>query len=262
MTPTHARRAGAITIIAAAAAALAGCGGVGARLTFNDTVKTKVTEIVMSGGSGDVTVKTAKVTETQITRIIHRNSDPGETFQLKGTVLNIDTDCGHNCNVSYEITAPEGVAVSGELASGDVGLTGIATADVTVRSGDIAIQGATGKVKVKATSGDITVADSAGPVAVETTSGDLHAIEIGGPVTAKVTSGDVDLKLSAVTSVTAEATSGDVNVIVPAGAYQVRTHTGSGDANLGGITNDATSKNVLDIGTGSGDVSIVAAPAA
>jgi hypothetical protein len=262
MTSTHLRRAGAVTIIAAAAAALAGCGGVGARLTFNDTVKTKVTQIVMTGGHGDVMVKTAKVPETQITRVIHRNSDPGETFKVTGSVLSIDTDCGHNCSVQYEITAPEGVAVAGKLSSGDIGLTDIATANVTVQSGDIAIQGATGEVKLTATSGDITIADTSGPATIQTTSGDLHGLNVGGPVTAKVTSGDVELMLSTAASVTAHATSGDVKVIVPAGPYQVRTRTGSGDETLAGITNDATAKNMLDVGTSSGDVSIVAAPAA
>jgi ribosomal protein L11 methylase PrmA len=48
-------------------------------------------------------------------------------------------------------------------------------------------------------------------------------------------------------------------VIVPPGSYQVRTDTGSGDATVTGVTNDPSSRNVLDVHTGSGDVSVVAA---
>ena len=54
------RRVLAATLIAAAAATtLAGCGGVGATLTFSDVAKVKVTEIKMTGSSGNVMVKTA-----------------------------------------------------------------------------------------------------------------------------------------------------------------------------------------------------------
>ena len=59
-------------------------------------------------------------------------------------MLHIDTDCGHDCSVSYEIEAPAGVAVRGELSSGDVGLTGSGSADVTLTSGDIMVRDATG----------------------------------------------------------------------------------------------------------------------
>jgi hypothetical protein len=260
MTPTLARRAGALTLIVATTAAVAGCGGIGARLTFNDTEKTKVTEIAIDGGSGDVMVTTSAVTETSIKRAIEHSSDPGPSYRMVGTVLHIDTRCGHTCSVSYEIQAPAGVAVTGALHSGNLGLTGIGAADVTLTSGDIEVRGATGAVKARSTSGNITVTDTKGGVTLQATSGDVHAINIGGgPVSARTTSGNVDVRLTVPTGVTAQATSGDVNVIVPPGAYQVHTRTGSGDANVAGITNDAAAKNVLDLRAGSGDVTIAAA---
>src|SRR5690349_21127779 len=149
MTPTLARRAGAVTLIAATAAALAGCGGgVGAKLTYDDTEKVKVSEIVLTGGSGDVTVTTAAITETRIKRIVRTDgsADPQASYQLDGTVLTLDTRCGDQCRVSYEIQAPPGVGVRGKIGSGEVALSDIGSADVIVASGDIVIDRASGLV--------------------------------------------------------------------------------------------------------------------
>jgi hypothetical protein len=263
MTPTLTRRAGALTLIAATIVALAGCGGVGAKLTYNDTEKVKITAIDLAGHSGDVQVKTSAIDETRITRVIHRNSDPGRSYQLEGTVLHLNTDCGIHCSVSYQIEAPPGVTVTGTLSSGDVRLTGTGAADVTVTSGDVMVDGATGAVKVTATSGDISVVGAKGPVTLQATSGNLRAVDVaGGPVSAKVTSGDVVIKINTATSVTAEANSGDVQVMVPGGGYQVHAQAGSGDTNIGsGINADGASKNVLDLRAGSGDVTVTAAAA-
>jgi DUF4097 and DUF4098 domain-containing protein YvlB len=260
MTSTLFRRAGALVLIAAATATvLAGCGGVGARLTFNDTEKVKVSEIVMTGGSGDVTVKTAAVNETRISRIIHHNADPGKSYRMDGTVLHIDTNCGRNCSVSYEIEAPTGVAVRGQLSSGDVDLTGIASADVTVNSGNIEIKDATGPVKALATSGDINVIRPKGTTTVQATSGNVRAVEAAGAVMAKATSGEVDVTMTVAQSVTAHTTSGNVDVVVPAGAYRVKTDTGSGDTDIRGIVNDPGAKVILDVRAGSGNVTLAAA---
>jgi DUF4097 and DUF4098 domain-containing protein YvlB len=252
-----------VLLAVVSAAALAGCGGVGARLTFSDTEKVKITEIVMTGGSGDVTVRTSAITETRINRIIHHNADPGETYRLDGTVLHIDTSCGRDCSVSYEIEAPTGVAVRGELRSGDVGLTGVGTADIALTSGDILVRGATGAVQARSTSGDITVLDGKGGATLEATSGNVRAMNIaGGPVNASVTSGDVEVKLTEADSVDARTTSGDVIVIVPSGSYRVGTDAGSGDHSVIGIVNDPSAKNVINVHTGSGDATISGAPAA
>jgi DUF4097 and DUF4098 domain-containing protein YvlB len=262
MTSILSRRAVAVALTAAGAATvLAGCGGVGARLTFNDTEK-KVTEIVMTGRSGDVAVRTAAIAETRITRVIHRNSDPGQTYRLEGTVLHIDTDCGRNCSVSYDIEAPAGVAVRGEVTSGDIALDGVGATDVKLTSGDVMVRNATGAVRIKGTSGDINVLDGKAGVTIETTSGDVRALNVAGPVTAAVTSGDVEVKTVAPGSVTAHTTSGDVNVIVPSGSYQVATDTSSGDDRIIGIVNDPQSKYVIDVRTRSGDATVSGAPTA
>jgi DUF4097 and DUF4098 domain-containing protein YvlB len=259
MTAKLAGRTGALTLAAATTVALAGCGGVGARLTYDDTEKAKISAIVIDGGSGDVLVKTAAITETHIKRIYRVSADPDESYRLEGTELHIANKCGHNCQVTYQIEAPAGVAVRGELTSGDVVLTDTGATDVTLTSGDVMVRGATGPVKIKATSGDITVVGAAAGVAVDATSGDVHAVNVSGPVVAKVTSGDATVKLDAPASVTAQTASGDLFVSVPPGSYQLRTHKGSGDLTIGDITNDAKSKNIIDVRVGSGDLTVATA---
>jgi hypothetical protein len=259
MTTTIIRRAGVLTLVAATTATLTGCAGVvGARMTYDDTEKVKITDIVMSGGSGDVIVKTAAVDQTTIKRVIRRSSNPGESYRIDGTTLMIDTSCGRDCSVSYEITAPAGIAVRGSLRSGDVGLNGVGAADVQVTSGNVMIRNATGPVKVSATSGDVDVLDSSGPVTAEVTSGNVRAMNAGGVVDVRSTSGDVDVKLTTANSVTAEASSGDVNVMVPPGHYKILTDTGSGDDSVTGLVSDPTAKSVLNVSAGSGDVSVMA----
>jgi DUF4097 and DUF4098 domain-containing protein YvlB len=260
MTTTLIRRTGVLALTAATAVTLTGCAGVlGARMTYDDTEKVKITDIVMSGGSGSILIRTAAVSETKIKRVIRRSSNPDESYRLDGTTLTIDTSCGHNCSVSYEITAPAGVAVRGELRSGDVALDGVGATDVQVSSGNLVINNAAGPVQARASSGDISVVGATDAVKAKANSGDIHVINAAGPVDASVTSGDLDIKLTAVNSVTAEASSGDVSVIVPRGSYQIRADANSGDAAVNDLTNDASSKYVLDVKAASGDVTVTAA---
>lgn len=257
MTPTLARRAGALMLIAATTVALAACGRSGAKLTFSETAKVKTTAIELTGHSGDLAVKALPISETRITRVVHDSSDPGESYRFAGTVLHLDTGCGPGCTVSYQVEVPTGVSVTGNLDSGDIVLDGVASADVSVTSGDIAITGTTGTVKALATSGTITATDTRGPVTLQATSGDLHATNLaGGPVDVRVTSGDVDLSLAVATSVRAETTSGDIHVQVPPGSYQVHALAGSGDTHVEGVANDPSATNVLDLRAGSGDVTV------
>jgi hypothetical protein len=262
MTTTLVRRTGVLALIAATAATtLTGCAGVlGARMTYDDTEKTKITDIRFDGASGDVVVRTEKVTETSIKRIIRRSSgNPGESYKIEGSTLMIDTSCGHDCSVSYEIVAPVGVKVRGELRSGDIQLKSVADTDIQLTSGDITVHDATGPVKLRATSGDLQVVDAKSTVDIQSTSGNITATNVAGAMTLKVTSGDIDAALTAPASVTAQTTSGDVHVAVPTGSYKIVTSTGSGDAEVQGLISDPSAKNVLNLRTASGDATLVAA---
>lgn len=248
-------RVAVLTVITTSSLALTACAGVGAKLTYTDTEKSKVTAIVLDQHSGDVVVTTGTAPETTITRIVRNTTDPQMSYQLVGTALHLSDRCGAHCWVSYQIVAPAGVTVSGGLTSGDVQLTDVGAVDLTVTSGDVQIRNATAGVKVKTTSGDVTVAGVKGGATLEATSGDIRATEIaGGPVSAEVTSGDVTLGLTTVQSVTARTSSGDVHVSVPTGRYHVATEKGPGDVSVTGVTNDASAAARLDLHAGSGDI--------
>ncbi|MEU4563704.1 DUF4097 family beta strand repeat-containing protein [Actinoplanes sp. NPDC023936] len=244
----------ALVLAAASMVALTGCDGVvGATMTFDDVEKAKVTDIVMSGASGDVVITTGSVTETRIKRVVRGSANPGPSYRLTGSTLEISTDCGHRCSIAYEISAPAGVVVRGQLTSGDMQFSGTGAIDLKLTSGDVIVQNATGPVKVEATSGDLQVID-APALTVDFTSGNVIAERIAGPIQAKATSGDMQMDLSAPASVTASLQSGDLNLTVPEGAYQVRTDTGSGDAVVENLKNDPRATNVIDLRTRSGDL--------
>jgi DUF4097 and DUF4098 domain-containing protein YvlB len=206
-----------------------------------------------------VTVTTAAVTETTVTRVIRRSTNPGETYRLVGTTLNIDATCGVNCSVTYEIKAPAGVAVHGRLNSGDIRLDGVGATDLEVTSGDLAVLNGAGPIQLRASSGDIKVLDAKGTVKAQTTSGDIQALNAAGAVDVRLSSGDATVVLATPASVTAKSTSGDINVTVPSGSYKVGAVTGAGDVDLHGMVSNPGAKDVLDVQTGSGDVNIAAA---
>ncbi|MFC7532122.1 DUF4097 family beta strand repeat-containing protein [Actinoplanes sp. GCM10030250] len=249
----------AVTLAAASVITLAGCDGVvGAKMTFDDTEKAKVTDIVLTGGAADVMVTTSTATETRIKREIRGSTDPGPSYELSGSILTLSTDCGRDCYISYQIEAPAGVTVRGELGSGDILLERVGPVDLKLTSGDVGVQSATGPVKVKTTSGDLLVT-GAPEATLEVTSGDLTAQDIAGPITAHATSGDMLLGITEPASVTASVSSGDMEVNVPAGDYKVRTDTLSGDEFVDqGISVDPKATNSLDLRARSGDLTVMA----
>jgi hypothetical protein len=261
MTSTLSRRAGVLALIAATTAGLSGCAGViGAKMTYDDTEKGKITDIVFAGEGDDVTVTTAPVTETTIRRVISQATNPGPSYQLQGTTLTIASSCGMHCRASYEIKTPPGVKVHGKSGSADIRLDGVADTDLQITSGDLTVTNATGPVQIRATSGDIRVNDAKGSVKIQSTSGDIEALNAGGPVEIRLTSGDVQASLATPNSVTAHTTSGDVTVNVPQeGKYKLITSHGSGDLNIEGLENDSSSKNVIDVRAASGDVTVASA---
>ncbi|MFI5933008.1 DUF4097 family beta strand repeat-containing protein [Actinoplanes sp. NPDC051494] len=254
-------RVGALILVAAAAAtALTGCGnGMGAKLTYNDTEKTKITDIVLSGGSGDVTVTTGSASETHITRIVRSDGrDPAKSYQVSGGTLSLDTTCGRNCSVSYEVEAPAGVKVGGELHSGAIALVGVGAADVKVSSGDIRLERIAGDVTARATSGSIDAHALSGAATLTVTSGNIEGLELTGgkPLTAEASSGDVELHVLQPASISARASSGNVELIVPKGDYQLKNDTGSGDFTTD-LRNIATATNVISVRVGSGDAKVM-----
>jgi hypothetical protein len=242
-----------------AAAGVVGCEEMtNTRLDFNDTEQVAVKEIIIAPGSGNVTVRTSDIAQVEINRVVrYRGAEPDRTYEITGSVLEIDVDCGQNCSVDYEITAPKDVAVRGENHSGDLVLAGVSAVDVRAGSGNIEVTGASGAVKAETGSGDIRIDDVAGDLEVKTGSGNIEALAVGGKqTTARTGSGDVTISLNKVGGVRTHTGSGNVEVTVPAGSYRVNARTGSGDTDIG-VPNSPGSAHLLDLDTGSGDITLL-----
>ncbi|MEU4680701.1 DUF4097 family beta strand repeat-containing protein [Micromonospora sp. NPDC023737] len=254
------RRAVAPVAVGAAATLilLTGCDNLSyRRLDFDNTEAARITTVRVLPGSGDVIVRaTGTASEVRIKRVVrYQGAEPKAKYEIKGGELVLDTDCGSRCSVSYEVTAPEGVAVRGESRSGDVELTRVGAVELQVRSGDVHLTGTTGPVRLEASSGDIEVSEASGPLTLRVSSGDISARRLQGEVDAEARSGNVTLELEKAASVRAHASSGEVNLVVPPGPYQVRASASSGDENVT-VTDDPTAKLVLDVSTRSGDVNL------
>ncbi|WP_239095780.1 DUF4097 family beta strand repeat-containing protein [Micromonospora lutea] len=255
-----ARRTGMAIAATAALIVLVGCDNLSYRqLDFDTTESARITAIQVLPGSGDVVVRAdGGVDGVRVKRVLrYQNNQPDVTYEIKGTELVLDTSCGARCSLSYEVTVSEGVSVRGETGSGDVDLSRVGQVDLKVGSGDVRIAAATDTVRVETGSGDIRVYDVTGPVVVRASSGDVTGSRLGGEVDAETKSGSISLELDKPTSARAHASSGDVNVTVPQGPYQVRSKAGSGRLDLG-VTHDPSATSVLDLRTGSGDISVIA----
>ncbi|MFY1672619.1 DUF4097 family beta strand repeat-containing protein [Plantactinospora sp. WMMB334] len=256
-TATATAATGALVLVALLASA--GCDGVAEqRLTYNRTEDVKITEIEVSPGSGNVVVRTGAVKNVRIERVVqYRGGQPDDaTYRIEGTKLFLDTDCGRHCGVSYDILAPAGVTLRGENGSGNVTLTALAEVDIRVGSGHISVTDASGPVRAETGSGRITLNRLPGPVSARAGSGSIEGRSLGaGKVSAHTGSGSIELTLAAAGSVQASASSGSIDLTVPAGDYQVRAHADSGSTDVR-VRNDPAAKDVLDLETGSGSITV------
>ncbi|MFJ8690138.1 DUF4097 family beta strand repeat-containing protein [Micromonospora wenchangensis] len=228
------------------------------RLDFDTTEAAKIARITVRPGSGDVVVRaTGPATGVRVKRVLRYQGDqPDTTYQITGDELVLDTACGPRCSVSYEVTAPPGVRVQGETGSGDVELARIGSVDLSLGSGNLRIADASGPVRAESGSGNIEVLNVTGPVDLRASSGDVTGTRLGGDVSAETSSGNITLVLTTAASARAHAGSGDVELTVPAGRYRVKSDVGSGDADLG-VADDPAASLVLDLKTGSGNVTVV-----
>ncbi|MFE9652551.1 DUF4097 domain-containing protein [Micromonospora sp. NPDC006431] len=249
------------TVAAAAAASLillCGCDTISfRRLDYDNTEAVKITRITVEPGSGDVTVRAAgSAPQVRIKRVVrYQGGQPDTRYEINGDELVLRTECGPRCSVSWEISAPEGVAVRGETGSGDVELSRVGAVEFTLGSGNVSVRGATGDVRAETGSGNIDVIDAAGAVRLRAASGDITAQRLAAGVDAETSSGNVTAELAQPASARVHAASGDVELTVPDGRYRVRTSTGSGDRDLG-VVDDPGAALLLDASTGSGNVTI------
>lgn len=229
-------------------------------LTDGATQDQPITEVRVSGGSGDVQVLSdASVKGVNLIRTVrYRGAKPGATYHFDGGVLYLDTSCGNFCGVSYEVHVPPrgtgpGVAVSGTNSSGNITVRGEGAVDISLSSGDIEITDIDASVHAKSSSGNVTLVDIGGSVFVTATSGDITGRDLRGSGDIEATSGNITLDLPGTGDVKAHASSGDIDVRVPDGTCRVKTDTSSGDTEVKVANGTA---HLLDLSTGSGNITV------
>jgi DUF4097 and DUF4098 domain-containing protein YvlB len=169
---------------------------------------------------------------------------PAMSAGLDGTTLVVRAHCPvfWDCEASFDLRVPAGVAVDVESSSGDV------------QASDLRAP-----VRLSTSSGDVVVRRVAGSVSLHTSSGDIRASDVSArTLSASTSSGDVTLEAASVPeNVSAHSSSGDVRIIVPRGgdAYDVTVDTSSGDRTVA-VRTDPLSSHRLRATTGSGDVSV------
>ncbi|WP_433386983.1 DUF4097 family beta strand repeat-containing protein [Micromonospora sp. KLBMP9576] len=250
----------AVALLAAAATLMvsAGCENLSSRrLDYDNTEAARISSIRLLPGAGDVTVRASgPQDEVRIKRVVrYHGGQPDTAYEIKGAELVLDTDCGNRCSISYEVTAPAGVGVQGEVGSGNIDLSKVGRVEVLSGSGNIRVVDAGGPVRAEAGSGNVDVDEVAAAATLRVSSGNITGRRLGGGVDAEAGSGNVTVDLTAPASARAHAGSGNVELVVPAGRYRVRSSTGSGDAELG-VPDDPSAALVLDLSTGSGHVAL------
>jgi Putative adhesin len=211
----------------------------GKEFSDRETLSQSISEVRFANDSGDVKITVGDTLEVRRTGG-YRDTKPGKTYRVDGGALVLEACQERNCWVDYDITVPEGTKVSGQLDSGSVEVTGVASANVSAESGDV------------------TVRDVAGEVNATVQSGNVDLSGIGGAVVTSAESGDVTVKLTEANNVTASAQSGNVQVTVPKGDYQVEIQT-ENDDNVRNDVGDGSTGPKIDLRTESGDVSLLAA---
>jgi DUF4097 and DUF4098 domain-containing protein YvlB len=223
-------------VIAASGLLLTACDwdGFGATtFTDNEALSGPVSEVRFANDSGDVKIAVGDTFEVRRT-VGYHETKPGRTYRMDGGALVLEPCPERNCWVDYEVTVPKGTRVNGHLDSGDVDITGVASANV------------------EADSGHITARDVDGEVNAKTSSGNVQMWGIGGPVVVDASSGNITVALDKPRGVTAATSSGNVTVTVPASSYQVRLQ---GDRVSDAVGDDSTGPSI-DLRSNSGDITL------
>ncbi|GGM15938.1 MULTISPECIES: DUF4097 family beta strand repeat-containing protein [Micromonospora] len=253
------RRVAAFGTIAALVL-VTGCDGLASRrLDFDDTESARITGITVLRGAGDVTVRaTDATTGVRIKRILRYQgaNQPDTSYQIRGGELVLDTDCGNRCSLSYEVTAPVGVTVQGELEAGQLDLSRVGPVEITLGAGDVRISESNGPVRARTDAGDIEVDRITGPVFLRSGAGDVTGKALGtGAVDVVTEVGDISVSLDQVASARAHSETGSVTLSVPDGRYQVR-HQGEPDEGDIEVPHDPGATAVLDVRVDNGQLKI------
>ncbi|MFI9810127.1 DUF4097 family beta strand repeat-containing protein [Streptomyces sp. NPDC052301] len=243
------RRPQTRVLTAAASAALA-VGGLSAcsvvdHKTFQDDAKVpqKVTSIRLDSGNGGVKV-TASADASTISvhrKVNYRGDKPsGTSFHVENGVLML-SGCGRDCGVDYVVKVPAGLPVTGGTSNGDLALTDVGAVDVHTTNGEIAVNNASGPVKLRTSNGDV----------------DVEGVE-GDGIDTRTSNGEVTIQVATPQDIEAHTTSGGLTVTAPAARYRISASDAHGDKKVA-FKNDPSGKYRLDLSTTNGDLTVKAA---
>ncbi len=154
--------------------------------------------------------------------------------------------------VDLEIEVPAGVAVSLDIAKGDVRSEGLRGGlEARIARGDVHILSQDGPLDLAVASGDIVFRRIEGDVRLDVKSGDIAGSEVRGQVSGRILNGDVSLKGGGAVSI--DVLNGDVSVGDIAGNVDVEAK--NGDVELGGAQGSSVRLRTL-----SGDVGVAGWP--
>ncbi|MGD0701077.1 MAG: hypothetical protein ABSA02_14460 [Trebonia sp.] len=177
MTPRSRLAAGAAVACAVlpAVLALAGCGALGklggsahypAAKSF--TISSRVTTLVIDGGSGSVDVTGANRSTVRVSeQALYSTKPPVPRQVLNGTTLTLSYGCATelSCSISYTIQVPRDVAVRASAGAGAITLTSLAGAATAQTSSGLitAVNLGSAEVSLKSDAGGIIATCSAAP---------------------------------------------------------------------------------------------------
>jgi hypothetical protein len=225
-------RAAALALLAAAPL-VAGCGAIPKLGTGTHnppasvfTVSSRVTAVVINGGSGSIEVTgSSRSTVSVSQQATYSGKPPAAAHVLRGTTLTLSYKCPTElvCGVSYTVQVPAGVAVSAGTGAGSVTLTSLA-----------------GTVSARANAGLVTAVDLRSPVA-----------------SFKSNAGGVVATFSvAPRSVTAATNVGPITLTVPGSVgYRLSTHTVVGSSTVT-VRRSSSSAHSISASSDLGSISV------
>jgi len=257
--------------VAFAVAALAGCmPRQSAEGSFQKTISVQgPLRVELVNGSGDSRVNAGADGQVHVEASIHasdwsearsqelvRQLQSNPPIKQEGSVVRIGAG-GGDASIDYTITIPANTDFQGATGSGELAVTGLNGAvKITAGSGDVTVAQIGGDVRITSGSGDLTLTNIGGQTQITTGSGDATLSFPKGEVRIETGGGDVQINQPA-DAVTIQTGDGDVEIT--SASRDLRVRTSSGDITVSG---EPFSGAFWDLHAGSGDVTLNTPPSA
>ncbi|MFF9322686.1 DUF4097 domain-containing protein [Streptomyces sp. NPDC014735] len=129
--------------------------------------------------------------------------------------------------------------MTGGTSNGSLALSDVGVVDVHTSNGEIAVNKATGPVKLRTSNGDVHVKDAK-----------------GGDIDTQTSNGEVTIRTATPQNIKARTTSGSLTA--PPASYQISASDSHGDKKVA-FKNDPSGKYRLDLSTTNGDLTVESA---